>query len=99
MKALVVHNSDQVKAVFVGTEEQIRSRLKKSKYWKSVISRLVNEDIKDEDLEESWQVRTEDDITIQRIVSNLFHDGDSEDGYTLLDGITYPGAPPGHQPY
>lgn len=71
MKALVVHNSDEVKAVFVGSKETILSNIKASEYWEDITSRLPLED---------------EEITLDTI-TELYHDGDSEDGYTLVDPI------------
>jgi len=85
MKALIVHNSDEVKACFIGTKKEIFLKLKTSEYWEDITNRLVDEDLSDEDVEEGWQVNNEKDITLVQIVDNLHHDGDSEDGYTLLE--------------
>jgi hypothetical protein len=70
--SLVVHNSDEVKGVFIGfTKDEILSKLKESKYWENIIGRLE---------EEFVPVSDEDDI-------ELHHDGYSEDGYTLIQTI------------
>lgn len=85
MKVLVIHNSDEVKACFVGEDEKdILEKLKSSIYWEDVTNRLVDESLDEEDLG-GWQVRNEDDISIERITGYLYHDGDSTDGYTLFD--------------
>lgn len=80
MKALVVHNSDEVKCVFVGvTEQEILDKLKGSLYWEDIVSRICDED------EDSFK---EEEINISdHIDGYLVHDGDSEDGYTLLEVI------------
>lgn len=87
IKALIVHNSDKVKTCFIGTEEQIFEKLKASPYWEDVVNRLVDEDLEDEELEESYQTNHESKITIWMIDSDLHHDGDSEDGYTLIQPV------------
>lgn len=87
MKALIVHNSDEVKACFVGTEEEIFIKLKASSYWEDITTRIVDENLDEAYIEEGWQVNDEKDITLQQIIDNLHYDGDSEDGYTLLEAI------------
>lgn len=81
-KAIVIHNSDEVKAVILGGDKQhLLQKLRYSEYWEDITTRLINEKA----TEEHWTVQREEDITIDRIVGYLHHDGDSEDGYTLLD--------------
>lgn len=75
--ALVVHDSDEVKDVFIGVDkETILVNLKISKYWKDIVERLEEAYGEDEDF-------PEDEVTLDT-VTELHHDGDSEDGYTLL---------------
>lgn len=76
MKALIVHNSDEVKACILGySEEEILEKLKATEYWEDVVNRI--NDASSEDPVD------EDQITLSG-VTNLYHDGDSEDGYTLI---------------
>lgn len=82
MKALMVHNSDEVKACFIGeTEEEILGKLKLSEYWEDIVDRLKDDGVIDRSMEEDIDLIKMDDVT------SLYHDGDSEDGYTLLDTI------------
>ena len=83
MKALIVHNSDEVVACFIGeTDLEIIKKLKKNQdYWQDIMDRL-NEG-EDENTEEYV---LPDDVTMYDI-TDLYHDGDSEDGYTLIDAI------------
>lgn len=83
MKALIVHDSDEVKACFIGqTNKEILEKLKKSEYWEDIVNRVCSNDEDDEDAVK------EQDITIEdHIDGYLPHDGDSEDGYTLLETI------------
>lgn len=79
MKALIVHDSDEVKACFIGkTDEEIIEKLKKSEHWEDVVERLLQDP---DEREEQEPKITMSDIT------SLFHDGDSEDGYTLIDAV------------
>lgn len=84
MKALIVHNSDEVKDCFIGeTDEIILEKLRNSKYWEDITHRLVhNQDL---DLDDD-ELPTEEDIALEN-VTDLYHDGDSEDGYTLLEAL------------
>lgn len=82
MKALIVHNSDEVIACFTGeTEEEILEKLKKSEHWEDIINRLSDEEFID-----NFEGNKPNNITMDN-VTDLFHDGDSEDGYTLIDAI------------
>jgi hypothetical protein len=86
--SLVVHNSDEVKGVFIGfTKDEILSKLKESKYWENIIGRLEEEfvPVSDEDDIEGREFKI-DDIDLDT-VTELHHDGDSEDGYTLIQTI------------
>ena len=79
MNALIVHNSDEVKACFIGTEKEILAKLKESEYWEDITDRCNNL----KDLDDPGE---EEEITIDD-VTDLYHDGDSEDGYTLIEVI------------
>lgn len=70
MTVLVVHNSDEIGEVFSGNEEDMLEKLKKSNYWEEITDRL-------DDIEE-------DDITLSNI-TDLYHDGDSEWGFELVE--------------
>lgn len=85
MKALIVHNSDQAKACFVSrfvtktaSERELVDKVMKSKYGPDILERL-NDSREAEDF-----TVDESNITLTQIAS-LHHDGDSEDGYTLMD--------------
>lgn len=76
---LIVHNSDEVKDCFIGEiEEEILIKLKKSEYNEEIELRL--EEL-GEKLGEKYSIYNLDNIT------RLYHDGDSEDGYILLQPI------------
>jgi hypothetical protein len=81
MKALIIYNSDEVKVCFIGTEKEILEKLKKSEYWEDITDRSIHE--KDPDFDDDVDI-TEENITLDN-VTDLYHDGDSEDGYTLLE--------------
>lgn len=69
---IVVHNSDKVKDVFSGgTRGEILDKLKKSKYWSDIKERVQEEN------ESTSSIR-------MNHITSLYHDGDSEDGYTLI---------------
>ena len=77
MQVLVKHDSDGVYAAYVGTEEEILEKLKQSDDWvDDIVFRLVDEG-----------TYTEDQITVDIINDELIHDGDSEQGYTLLPAL------------
>lgn len=85
MKALVVHNSDEVKAVFIGfSESEIFEKLKVSKYWEDISSRT-------EDYWSEWDEENRGGFDESKIafddVTSLYHDGDSIDGYTILEAL------------
>ena len=58
--------------------------LRNSEYWEDIVDRLVDSDLEEDDEPSDEQVKKEDDITMWYI-TQLSHDGDSEDGYTLLE--------------
>lgn len=74
MQVLVIHNSDEVKDVIVGTSQVILTTLKNTTYWADVVHRLEY---------------PPGDITLD-MVTDLYHDGDSEDGYSLLESMPAP---------
>lgn len=86
MKALVEHNSDEVITVFIGeTDEEILAKVKAREHW----------DWLKEDIEEYWDKYddggneipfSEDKITMEDL-TDIHHDGDSSNGYTLLEAI------------
>lgn len=95
MKALIVHNSDEVKSVFIGeTNEEIISKLKADPgisnmwgtftAWSDIVDRTVVDTEVDSDSLDDGVITSEDQITMEHI-TDLYHDGDSEDGYTLLE--------------
>lgn len=74
MKALIVHNSDKVKACFIGKDNaELLDKIMASEYSDDILDRLG------EKTEGIGIVVSIDTIT------DLYHDGDSEDGYTLID--------------
>lgn len=77
MKALIVHNSDEIKACFVGqTEKEILEKIKQNpQYWEDVTDRLAEET--DGELNEA-------NITMGNI-SSLVQYGDSDNCYTLIE--------------
>lgn len=80
MKALIVHNSDEVKAVFVGvTDQEVIDKLLLSEYRDDILDRIA--DVLDE---EEADKKANAPVTMEEI-TDLYHDGDSEDGYTLLE--------------
>lgn len=80
MKALVVHNSDKVKDVFIGvTDQEIVDKLLKSKYKEDIIDRVA-----DNLSEHEADMIGQSPIEMYEITA-LYLDGDSEDGYTLLE--------------
>jgi hypothetical protein len=84
MKVLIVHNSDEVKDCFIGeTDEIILEKLKNSEYWEDITNRLIYDQYPDFDDDEKI---AEKEIILEN-VTDLYHDGDSEDGYTLLEAI------------
>lgn len=89
MKALIVHDADEVKDLFIGeTDEEILQKLRSSEYWEDIVERLVvpeEEAVFEEgDDEEDPYIRSEDQITLDEIHCSLHHDGDSQDGYSLF---------------
>jgi hypothetical protein len=70
MDVLIIHNSDEVIDCFVGTQEEILIKVKASKYWEDIIERLD-------------YCMIPEVITLN-MIETLYHDGDSEDGYTLF---------------
>lgn len=92
---LVVHNSDEVKAVFVGdTIKSIIKRVMGSKHGQDIINRSLvyyNDYMSDDHMKEDYIDVDEipfndlEDDFIEELITRLYHDGDSEDGYTLFD--------------
>ena len=92
---LVVHNSDEVKAVFVGDSiKAIIKRVMGTSYGNDIEKRSLeyyNEYMSDDHEKEDYVDVTEIpflDLTndiLEYMITRLYHDGDSEDGYTLLD--------------
>ena len=92
---LVVHNSDEVKAVIVGNSiEEIMDRVRNTTYGQDIEDRSLeyyNDDMREEaeEKDEGWVDAEEipKDYLIKNaklLLSRLDHDGDSEDGYTLF---------------
>lgn len=93
---LVVHNSDEVKAVFVGPFRDIMKRILGTSYSDDIEKRSLewyNND-KRQDAEEKHEGYinvTEipfNDLstdTLEYMIERLYHDGDSEDGYTIFN--------------
>ena len=80
MKALVVHNSDKIKDVFIGeTEQELIDKLLSSKYRRDVLDRIA-----DSLSEEEADAKANHPIMMDEI-TRLYHDGDSQDGYTILE--------------
>lgn len=80
MKALVVHDSDKVKDVFIGvTDQEILGKLEKSRYWAGITDRIANGLD-----EEEADAKSNEPISMDEVTS-LYHDGDSQDGYTLME--------------
>lgn len=78
MNVLIVHNSDEVIAAFGGTDEEIFQKIKDSHFWSDIVKRMAElEDDEGEPL-------MEEAINLQSFVNELYHDGDSQNGYTLL---------------
>lgn len=94
---LVVHNSDEVKAVFVGdTLKSIMKRVMNTKHGADIEKRSIeyyNDDKKQDAEEENKEWVDVEEIPwkdvphdmIKYMIERLYHDGDSEDGYTLFD--------------
>jgi hypothetical protein len=75
-KVLIVHNSDEIKACFIGTtDEELVTKIMSSEYQEDINNRLRDELDDDE----------HDFIVNMEAITSLYHDGDSEDGYTLLE--------------
>lgn len=80
MKALVVHDSDKVKDVFIGvTDQEILGKLEKSRYWAGITDRIAGGLD-----EEEADAKANEPISMDEVTS-LYHDGDSQDGYTLME--------------
>lgn len=74
--ALIVHDSDGIFECFVGnTSAEILEQVKKSERLEDILERLNGYD--EEEI-------TEENLTMDQIES-LKHDGDSEEGYTLIE--------------
>ena len=93
---LVVHNSDEVKAVFIGdTIASIMKRVISTSYGNDIEERSLdyfNEEQREmaEEKDRGWvdvtELPTEYMIANAEVLLNrLYHDGDSQDGYTLFD--------------
>jgi hypothetical protein len=88
MLVLVVHNSDEVSRVFFGeTKEEILQKVfKDHEVCEDIRERLIDEEIireGEDDNDESLPI----EFNLDMVIDNLHHDGDSEDGYTLLTAI------------
>jgi len=71
---LAVHDSDEVHDIYAAdSEEEMLEILKDTEWWEDIIDRVRDED--EEPLEEKL-------ITLEHI-TDLYHDGDSEVGYTI----------------
>jgi len=69
LNLLAVHDADQVHNIYgADSEEEMLEILKDSRWW--------------EDIKDRIEYKEEDDITLDDI-TYLYHDGDSEVGYTL----------------
>lgn len=80
MKVLIVHNSDRVRACFYGsTTDVLISKILYSKYHDDILNRLIEGCADDDPIDEN-------SITIDMITS-LYHDGDSLNGYTILEAL------------
>lgn len=78
MKALIVHDSDGIFDCFIGeTEDEILIKVLNSKHGEDIMNRLNDDDEKEID---------KTDVTMEQVTS-LYHDGDSECGYTLVEAI------------
>jgi hypothetical protein len=87
--SMVVHNSDTVKQVFTSdSPSKLLGTLLKS-YYSSDIKERVTDDynslMRDSygDDYKNLEVLPDEDITLY-MISSLYHDGDSEDGYKLF---------------
>lgn len=88
MKALIVHNSDEVKACFVGeTDEELVEKIMASEYGDDIAERVAQdkEAEDDEDEDEDTPVTTKTYTITVNDIASLYHDGDSVDGFTLID--------------
>lgn len=100
---LVVHNSDEVKAVFVGDSiKAIIMRVMGTNHGNDIENRSLdyyNDDMREiaEEKDEGWVDVTELPIEYliehaEVLLERLYHDGDSQDGYTLFDTDLSQGA-------
>lgn len=88
---LVVHNSDVVKAVFVGELHDLMTRVMQTSYGNDIEKRSLeyyNDDMSADN--ERWVNRDEIPLSYltehaEALLDRLYHDGDSEDGYTLFN--------------
>lgn len=71
MKILVAHDSSGVHDCFIGSDDEILSALRASKYWEGIMGRL--------------DYLFEDEITVDIVNIEINHDADSKIGFTLLD--------------
>lgn len=101
---LVVHNSDKAKAVFVGDSVKvIIKRLMGLSYGQDIEKRSLeyyNDDRRQDAKEDGKEYIDADTIPfndlpddmIKYMIERLYHDGDSEDGYTLFETELSQGA-------
>lgn len=76
--ALIVHDADGIFECFVGNSySEILEQVKNSKWLKAILERLNGYDEEEEEI-------TEENLTMDHVES-LKHDGDSEEGYTLIE--------------
>lgn len=72
LQFIVVHDSDEVHDVIAAdNKSDLFKAIMKSTWKNDIVERLEDEDIEEED------------ITLDNIINTLYHDGDSEVGYTL----------------
>lgn len=90
MQVLVIHNSDEVKDVVVGTDKEILQILRNTTYWEDIVARLRSDgSLNYHNLSAPRTDFDEREVTLE-MVTTLYHDGDSEDGYSLLESLPKP---------